>query len=73
MSQPTELMQDGDKPSNTAPIPFPTADNHPKHEELKKPVAQPVTEDALDKGIEESFPASDPVSVVSDKSRGVKK
>lgn len=45
------------------PWPFPTADNHPPLEPcLPKPVEP--SEAALDHGIEESFPASDPVSVV---------
>ena len=44
------------------PWPFPTAENHPPAEPAA-PVTVEPTEDALDHGIEESFPASDPVSV----------
>ena len=46
------------------PYVFPTADDHPATP--KEPVVvvnKEHTEDALDSGIEESFPASDPVSV----------
>jgi hypothetical protein len=42
--------------------PFPTSDHHPPAEPAK-PLPEEPTEDALDHGIEESFPASDPVSV----------
>lgn len=50
---------------NTADaFPFPTADSHPAHPLTEcSPVAQEPSEPALDHGIEESFPASDPVSV----------
>ncbi|MEZ2299263.1 hypothetical protein [Variovorax sp. RCC_210] len=45
-------------------FPFPTADNHGQPDpQGAKPVAQPASEEALDSGVEESFPASDPVSV----------
>lgn len=44
------------------PWPFPTAQHHPPPEPAK-PLQEEPTEDALDNGIEESFPASDPVSV----------
>ncbi|RYY97574.1 MAG: hypothetical protein EOO24_19600 [Comamonadaceae bacterium] len=47
----------------TAPFPFPTADHHPASEVPAAPVVEEPTEDAIDRGIEESFPASDPVSV----------
>jgi len=44
------------------PSPFPTSENHGQ-----APAApaepKPQSEDELDNGIEESFPASDPVSV----------
>lgn len=45
-------------------FPFPTSDRHdaPPPQPVR-PVEQPTTESALDHGIEESFPASDPVSV----------
>ncbi|MGJ7543354.1 hypothetical protein [Variovorax sp. LT1R16] len=50
--------------SSTKPYPFPTAAHHPKHPDLPvPPVTQDPSEDAIDSGIEESFPASDPVSV----------
>lgn len=44
------------------PWPFPTADHHPAPEPAKPRVETP-TEAELDHGIEESFPASDPLSV----------
>jgi hypothetical protein len=45
-------------------FPFPTSENHPKPgTQAAKPVEQPASEEALDNGVEESFPASDPVSV----------
>ncbi len=43
-------------------FPFPTADRHDKVEPTK-PVEQDPSEDAIDQGVEESFPASDPVAV----------
>jgi hypothetical protein len=42
--------------------PFPTSERHPPTNPAK-PLPEAPTEDALDHGIEESFPASDPVSV----------
>lgn len=45
-------------------FPFPTSDNHsPPPAEAAKPTPEPASEEALDSGVEESFPASDPVSV----------
>lgn len=45
-------------------FPFPTSENHGKPPaEPAKPTEQPSSEEALDSGVEESFPASDPVSV----------
>ncbi|RIX76784.1 hypothetical protein [Acidovorax cavernicola] len=45
-------------------FPFPTSDNHGTlPAEAAKPTPQPSSEEALDSGVEESFPASDPVSV----------
>jgi hypothetical protein len=44
-------------------FPFPTAARHDTSDPLLKPVEQEPSEDAIDQGIEESFPASDPVSV----------
>lgn len=50
--------------SDSDAFPFPTAERHDAPpEQHVRPVEQPLTEDALDHGIEESFPASDPVSV----------
>ena len=50
--------------SDSDAFPFPTAERHdPPPAQHVRPVEQPLTEDALDHGIEESFPASDPVSV----------
>lgn len=51
-------------PKVQKPFPFPTSENHGKPPvEPAKPVEQPSSEEALDSGVEESFPASDPVSV----------
>lgn len=56
------ILEEGVPP--TEPFPFPTADNHAERPaETVKPVTEEPTEDALDHGIEESFPSSDPVSV----------
>ena len=49
--------------------PFPTKDNPPKPGAEKQP-AKPVAEEALDEAIEETFPASDPVSVDTRKPEG---
>lgn len=43
--------------------PFPTTASHPPTDSTAVARVQEPTEDALDHGIEESFPASDPVSV----------
>lgn len=48
--------------------PFPTRDNPPQRGAEKK-VELPVTEERLDEAIEESFPASDPISVDTRKPR----
>jgi hypothetical protein len=55
----------GEKPGTGTPaFPFPTADNHDAHATpASAPKVEHPTEEALDHGIEESFPASDPVSV----------
>lgn len=45
------------------PTPFPTSDNHGKSPGEPKPLPKKPGESKLDEGIEESFPASDPVSV----------
>jgi hypothetical protein len=47
---------DTTKPSNEPPTPFPTTDDNPAGRE-----------EALDSGLEETFPASDPVSVTTKK------
>lgn len=48
----------------TTPFPFPTADHHDAPPEASAhAVTETPSEDAIDHGIEESFPASDPVSV----------
>jgi hypothetical protein len=45
-------------------FPFPTSKNHGKPPvEPAKPTEEATSEEALDSGVEESFPASDPVSV----------
>lgn len=44
-------------------FPFPTADKHDAPDPSIQPVQQEPSEDAIDQGVEESFPASDPVSV----------
>ncbi len=45
-------------------FPFPTSSNPSQGKAVTaKPVQQPASEEALDSGVEESFPASDPVSV----------
>lgn len=53
-----------DPKDTSKPFPFPTAESHgkpaPEHD---KPTHEAPSEDALDSGVEESFPASDPVSV----------
>lgn len=51
-----------EKTSNE-PYPFPTAENHEPLPDKEKPVTTEPSEAALDSGVEESFPASDPVSV----------
>ena len=51
----------------TDPFPFPTSEKHDTPPEHHKPVTEEPSEQALDNGVEESFPASDPVSVTVDK------
>ncbi|HEY9029409.1 MAG TPA: hypothetical protein VIP05_34300 [Burkholderiaceae bacterium] len=51
-------------PESPGKFPFPTSGNPEQgRAESAKPVPQPSSEEALDSGVEESFPASDPVSV----------
>ncbi|RYF62125.1 MAG: hypothetical protein EOO29_46630 [Comamonadaceae bacterium] len=58
---------------NQTPWPFPTAAAHPTpSEDTTEPTQQTVevqhvSESTLDHAVEESFPASDPVSVVTTK------
>ncbi|WP_077003454.1 hypothetical protein [Variovorax sp. KK3] len=52
---------------SSEPFPFPTSEKHDALPEHSKPVPAEPTEQALDNGVEESFPASDPVSVTVDK------
>lgn len=42
---------------------FPTASDHPNDAPPAEPVVQEPSEAAIDQGVAESFPASDPVSV----------
>ncbi|HUD32385.1 MAG TPA: hypothetical protein VMR43_05100 [Variovorax sp.] len=50
--------------AGTPAFPFPTADNHDAHATpASAPKVEHPTEEALDHGIKESFPASDPVPV----------
>ncbi|AVS82269.1 hypothetical protein C8244_15470 [Paracidovorax avenae] len=66
--------------NSRTPWPFPTADAHPSPAPAAGPgtdstagglQVQAVEEDTLDSAVEETFPASDPVSVVSTKSVSV--
>ncbi|MDM0022857.1 hypothetical protein [Variovorax saccharolyticus] len=50
-----------------SPWPFPTAASHTFPPLPEKPTLVEPSEDALDSGVEESFPASDPVSVTVSK------
>lgn len=51
--------------------PFPTKNNPPKPATQEKP-AKPVDEATLDEAIDETFPASDPVSVDTRQPQGDK-
>lgn len=51
------------KPTGGKAWPFPTTASHPSAEPSTVARVEEPTEEALDRGIEESFPASDPVSV----------
>jgi len=55
------------------PFPFPTAESHDNPPQIEQPILQDTSEDALDAGVEESFPASDPVSVTVTKVQPVAK
>lgn len=54
-------MTDSKRPDGERP-PFPTRDNPPKPG-TEKNIQKPVSETTLDSAIEDTFPASDPVSV----------
>lgn len=45
------------------PWPDPISDHHPAVPEGSAPVTVPPSEQLIDHGVEESFPASDPVAV----------
>ncbi len=52
------------KPDDKKAFPFPTRAKHDAPApSTEVPVVHPPSEEALDSGVEESFPASDPVSV----------
>lgn len=55
--------------SETKNLPFPTKDNPPEPGSEKE-VQKPVREETLDEAIEETFPASDPVSVDTSRPKG---
>lgn len=58
----TNIIDQSELP--TSVFPFPTTQHHPAGaESAHAPKTEEPTEEALDHGIEESFPASDPVSV----------
>ena len=50
-------------PDEHEPWPFPTKDHHPPAKPAASQTIKKPSEEAIDHGIEESFPASDPVSV----------
>lgn len=61
---PNPTPSDKSADSRSTPFRFPTADSHPSNpEQPPPPVVADPSEEAIDNGIEESFPASDPVSV----------
>ena len=51
--------------SETKPedFPFPTADKHDAVPETVESISKDPSEQAIDQGVDETFPASDPVSV----------
>lgn len=51
-----------DKHPDSGKPPFPTRDNPPQPGAQKK-IEKPTTEETLDHAIEDTFPASDPISV----------
>jgi hypothetical protein len=59
----TTKTDTSDSNAPTEAFVFPTTDNHDKLPPTPHVVVEDPTEDALDHGIAESFPASDPVSV----------
>jgi hypothetical protein len=50
-------------------FPFPTKEKHEPQSDRVAPVEFEPTEEAIDKGIAESFPASDPLSVTAAKAK----
>jgi len=61
---PNQPKTDASASLKPTPFPFPTTENHPSNpEQPLPPVMADPSEDAIDNGIEESFPASDPISV----------
>jgi|GEM_PF-2199243 len=57
------------KPDETTP--FPTKDDHPDSPSVSTP-PEPTKrseEERLDEGLEETFPASDPISISTDKEK----
>ena len=61
---PNQPKTDAPASVKQTPFPFPTTENHPSNpEQPVPPVMADPSEDAIDNGIEESFPASDPISV----------
>jgi hypothetical protein len=63
MTRPRSNPPRDETPASRGPFPFPTSEHHDAPPATALPPAEEPTEDALDHGIEESFPASDPVSV----------
>lgn len=67
-------MSTSDKKHNEQDsTPFPTKDDHPKSAEqpsLDQKKKKSSEEDLLDEGLSETFPASDPVSISTKKTKG---
>ena len=59
----TSSPDESTTPSSNQPFRFPTAGSPAEPAGPVPPVTEAPTEEAIDHGIEESFPASDPVSV----------
>jgi len=69
----TQDKSKGPRPArDTQAVPFPTRQSHPEPGQDTAPGRQPKPgseEDTLDHGLEETFPASDPVSISTRKPR----